>query len=315
MDRIRIDALDRDVSRVALGTWSMGGWKWAGADRDAARATIHRALDVGIDIIDTAPVYGFGLSEEVIGEVLAERGGRDEIVIASKLGLIYDDRREPWRDSSPASIRREVEASLARLQTDYIDIYQVHWPDAAVPFEDTAEELERLRSEGLVRAIGVCNYSIGEMVAFEAGGHLDTAQFRYNIFERGVEDDVLPYVHDLGLTTFAYSPLARGLLSGTMTADLERTDEAHRADMFHGELFAKHLAAVARLDEFARREYGRRVIQLAIRWLLDSPGISIALWGARRPGQLDAVADVSGFSIDAGARAEIDRICAQEIGS
>lgn len=314
MERTRIDALDRDVSRVALGTWSMGGWKWGGTDRDAARATIHRALDLGIDVIDTAPVYGFGLSEELLGEVLAERGGRDDVVIATKAGFVFDDRHEPWRDSSPASIRREVEASLQRLKTDFIDICQVHWPDSNVPFEETAAELERLRAEGLVRAIGVCNYSIAEMVAFESGGRVDTAQFRYNVFERDVEGDVLPYVRDLGLTTFAYSPLARGLLTGTMTPDRERTDEAHRAEMFHGASLGRHLSAVARLDEFAQREYGRRVIHLAIRWVLDQPGMSIALWGARRPEQLAELDAVSGFAIDAEACESIDRILSEELG-
>lgn len=314
MDRIRIPALDRAVSRIALGTWSMGGWMWGGSDQGAARATIERALDEGIDIIDTAPVYGFGLSEELVGEVLAARGCRDDVVIATKCGFVWDERHEPWRDSRPATIRRDVEASLRRLRTDVIDICQVHWPDKEVPFDETAAELERLRSEGLIKAIGVCNYSVPEMVAFEAGGRLDASQFRYNLFERAVEVDVLPYAHDHGLTTFAYSPLARGLLTGTMTAGHESTDPARRNGMFHGLSYRRHLAAVARLDAFAQAEYGRSVVHLAIRWLLDQPGLSIALWGARRPEQLEPVAGISGFAIDADACVEIDRILAEELG-
>lgn len=314
MDRVRIPALGRDVSRIALGTWSMGGWMWGGADRDAAKATIERALDAGIDIIDTAPVYGFGLSEELIGEVLAQRGTRDDVVIATKLGLSWDSRHEPWRDSSPGRIREEVVASLARLRTDRIDLYQVHWPDPATPIEETAEELQLLVDEGLVRAVGVCNYSADQMASFGTSGQLDASQFRYNLFERAPEAETLPFCRDRGLATLAYSPLARGLLTGAMRRGREASDQARRGDMFHGDSFARHLSAVKRLDAFAQEQYGRRVIHLAIRWLLDQPGLTIALWGARRPEQLDATGGVEGFSLDASSMAEIDRILAEEIG-
>lgn len=315
MERVWLPALSRDVSWVALGTWSMGGWMWGGADKDAARATIERALDAGIDIIDTAPVYGFGLSEELLGDVLDKRGTRGEVVIATKLGLSWDSRHEPWRDSSPGRIREEVVASLSRLRTDYIDLYQVHWPDPNVELEQTAAELRMLVDEGLVRAIGVCNYSADQMQEFCAGGRLDASQFRYNLFERAVEDDVLPFCRGRGLATLAYSPLARGLLSGKMTRSHEATDQARRGDMFHGESYARHLSAVKRLDAFAQEQYGRRVIHLAIRWLLDQPGLTIALWGARKPEQIDAAEGVEGFALDASAMAEIDRILAEELGA
>ena len=313
MERIWLPSLGRDVSRVALGTWSLGGWMWGGADEQDARATIEGALDVGVNIIDTAPVYGFGLSETLVGDVLAKRGARADVVIATKLGLSWDDAHETRRDSSPARIREEVQASLRRLQTDYIDIYQVHWPDPAVPLEETSAALTALRDEGLVRAIGVCNYSAGEMGTFARGGRLDASQFRYNIFERMPEEEVLPFCRDAGLTTFAYSPLARGLLTGAMTADHESSDEARRGEMFHGDSYRRHLTVVARLDEFARREFGRGVIHLAIRWLLDQPGLTIALWGARKPSQLAAMGGVEGFSLGEDAMAEVDRICAGEL--
>ncbi len=315
MERVWLPALGRDVSRVALGTWSMGGWMWGGADKDAARATIERALDTGIDIIDTAPAYGFGLSEELLGEVLDKRGTRSEVVIATKLGLSWDSRHEPWRDSSPGRIREEVMASLARLRTDYIDLYQVHWPDPNVSLDQTAAELGMLVDEGLVRAIGVCNYSSDQMQEFCAGGRLDASQFRYNLFERAAEEDVLPFCRARGLMTLAYSPIARGLLSGTMTQGHEATDKARRGDMFHGESYVRHLAAVKRLDTFAQEAYGRRVIHLAIRWLLDQPGLTIALWGARKPEQIDDAGGVGGFTLDASAMAEIDRILAEELGA
>lgn len=314
MERIWLPALGRDVSRIALGTWSMGGWMWGGADNASARATIASALDSGIDVIDTAPVYGFGLSEELVGEVLAERGAREDVVIATKLGMSWDDTHTPWRDSSVKRIREEVHASLRRLQTDYIDLYQVHWPDAKVPLEETSSALTALVEEGLVRAIGVCNYSVPEMQTFARGGRLDASQFRYNLFERAPEADTLPFCRERGLATLAYSPLARGLLTGAMTAEHEATDEARRGEMFHGESFGRHLAVVASLDEFAQREYGRRVIHLAIRWLLDRPGMTIALWGARKPEQLEAVAGVGGFSLDDAAMSAIDAIVEAGLG-
>lgn len=292
----------------------MGGWMWGGADEVAARQTIECALDAGVDIIDTAPAYGFGLSEELVGSVIAERGVRSEVVIATKLGLSWDSRHEPWRDSSAERIREEVVASLARLRTDYIDLYQVHWPDMNVPFEETAAELGMLVDEGLVRAVGVCNYSVEQMDEFCGGGRLDSAQFRYNIFERAVEESVLPYCRDRGLITFAYSPLARGLLTGAMRKSHESKDPARRAEMFHGDDFARHLSAVKRLDAFARESWGRGVIHLAIRWLLDQPGLTIALWGARKPAQVEAMSGVAGFSLDSAAMAEIDRILSEELG-
>jgi len=314
MERIWLPSLGRDVSRVALGTWSMGAAAWGDADEQSARATIEGALDAGVDVIDTAPVYGFGLSEELVGDVLAKRGTRSDVVIATKLGLSWDESRETHRDSSPGRIRQEVEASLRRLQTDYIDLYQVHWPDPDIPLEETSAALTALRDAGLVRSVGVCNYSTEQMETFARGGRLDASQFRYNIFERMPEAAVLPYCRDRGLATLAYSPIARGLLSGAMTADHEPTDEARRAEMFHGESFRRHLNAVASLDDFAQREFGRRVIHLAIRWLLDQPGLTIALWGARRPDQLHAMAGVEGFALDAAAMREIDSIVAAEVG-
>jgi aryl-alcohol dehydrogenase-like predicted oxidoreductase len=264
---------------------------------------------MGIDVIDTAPVYGFGLSERMVGDELEALGVRDRVVIATKCGLVWDERQEPWRDSSPASIRREVEASLERLKTTWIDLYQVHWPDERTPFEETAAALQQLVDEGLVRAVGVCNYSIEQMERFVQGGRLDATQFRYNAFETA-NRPVLEHARGRGLLAMAYSPLARGLLTGAMRPEREPTDAARRAPMYHGELYQRHLAAVERLDRLAHTRYGRRVIHLAVRWVLDQPGMSLVLWGARRPEQLDAVDGVWGFSLDDEAFREIEAITA-----
>lgn len=310
MERTTLPWSGQTVCRVALGTWSMGGWMWAGADERAARETIARALEMGIDFIDTAPVYGFGLSERMLGEELQALGVRDRVVIATKCGLVWDDRQKPWRDSSPASIRQEVESSLERLKTTWIDLYQVHWPDEDTPFEETAAVLKELVDEGLVRAVGVCNYSIEQAERFARGGRLDATQFRYNVFETA-NRPVLQHARSRGLIAMAYSPLARGLLTGAMRSEREPTDAARRAPMYHGEPYLRHLAAVERLDRLAQRRYGRHVIHLAIRWLLDQPGMSLVLWGARRSEQLDAVDDVWGFTLDEEDFHEIEAIRAE----
>ncbi|MCX8007398.1 MAG: aldo/keto reductase [Coriobacteriia bacterium] len=307
VEQLQIGSVGRSVCRIGLGTWSMGGWMWGGADERSARATIERALEMGIDLIDTAPVYGFGLSERLVGEVVESLGVRDAVVIATKCGLVWDDRQEPWRDSSAASIRREVQQSLDRLRTSWIDLYQVHWPDEATPFEETAAALQDLVDEGLVKAVGVCNYSAEQMERFARAVRLDATQFRYNIFERANED-LREYARRRGLFAMAYSPLARGLLTGAMRADREPSDPARRAPMYHGEQYRRHLAAVEALDDLAQRRYGRRVIHLAVRWLLDRPGISAVLWGARKPEQLDQVEGVWGFEVEEPDFAAIDAI-------
>lgn len=314
MERVAIDVLGRTACRVGLGTWSMGGWMWGGADERSARATIERAIEMGIDFIDTAPVYGFGLSERLLGEALESLGVREKVVIATKCGLVWDERQEPWRDSSPASIRRDIEASLRRLKTTWIDLYQVHWPDEATPLEETAGALQALVDEGLVKAVGVCNYSVEQADRFMAAGRLDAVQSRFNLFERG-NASVFRHAHDRGLLTMAYSPLARGLLTGAMRPDVEPSDPARRAPMYHGELYRRHLAAVQRLDGWSTERHGRRVVHLAARWLLDQPCVSVVLWGARKPDQLDAIDGLWGFALDERDFQQVDAILDEELGS
>ncbi|MEJ2655306.1 MAG: aldo/keto reductase, partial [Acidihalobacter sp.] len=185
MEYVRLQHADLTVPRIGLGTWAIGGWMWGGTDEQQAIDTIVSALERGISLIDTAPVYGFGRSEEIVGKALAAFGRRDEVVLATKLGLAWDDQGKVRRDSSPARIRQEIEDSLRRLGTDHIDLYQVHWPDGAVPFEETARALEDLQREGKIRALGVSNYSPEQMDAFRDAAPLATDQPPYNLFERG----------------------------------------------------------------------------------------------------------------------------------
>ncbi|HKL88670.1 MAG TPA: aldo/keto reductase [Salinibacter sp.] len=302
-----------EASRVGLGTWAIGGWMWGGTDERNAIDTILSALDRGITLIDTAPVYGFGQSEELVGKALDEADRREDVVLATKVGLDWNDDT-PYRRATPERIRDEITDSLERLQTDYIDLYQVHWPDPLVPADETARALRELRDEGLIRAIGVSNFQPTQMDTFRRAAPLDANQPPYNLFERGIEDGVLPYCQNEDIALLTYGALCRGLLSGKMTADrsFEGDDLRNTDPKFQAPRFEQYLAAVDRLDQFAQERYDRRVIHLAVRWILDQ-GVDVALWGARRPDQLDAVEQVSGWSLTDDDLDEIDRILDETI--
>jgi aryl-alcohol dehydrogenase-like predicted oxidoreductase len=313
MDLAGIPGTSLEVSRVAIGTWAIGGWMWGGTDEAESIATIRAAVEHGINVIDTAPAYGFGRSEEIVGKALAEGNLRSRVRIATKVGLEWEGRRV-FRNASRARILEEVEASLRRLRTDQIDIYQVHWPDPLVTIEETAEAMHTLFEQGKIRAIGVSNFSVGQMERFRSVAPLHVVQPPYNLFERGIERDILPYCRKHKIATFGYGALCRGLLSGRMRADSKfEGDDLRRTDpKFQQPRFAQYLAAVEQLDRFAQQRFGKRVIHLAIRWMLDQ-GITAALWGARHPGQLQPVDEVSGWWLDAPAKAEIDRILSATI--
>jgi aryl-alcohol dehydrogenase-like predicted oxidoreductase len=313
METIEIGASGLRASRIALGTWAIGGWMWGGnTDLDESIRTIRSAIERGITLIDTAPVYGFGRSEEIVGMALAE-GLRDRAVIATKVGLEWRDGKV-WRNSSPARIRKEVEESLRRLRTDYIDLYQVHWPDPRVPIKETAGALVRLLKEGKIRAIGVSNYSPAQMAEFRQVAPIHSVQPPYNLFEREAEGDVLPYAAQHDLAVLCYGALCRGLLTGTITSATEfKGDDLRRNDpKFQEPRFSQYLAAVASLDRYARLRYGLGVLALAVRWVLDQ-GDTIALWGARRAAQLDPVEDTMGWQLDDQAKKRIDEILLQTV--
>jgi len=300
------------LSPVAIGTWAIGGWMWGGSDEAESIATIRAALEHGINIIDTAPVYGFGRSEEIVGKAIVESQLRSNVVIATKTGLQWEGGRVA-RNASRARIVREVEDSLRRLKTDYIDVYQVHWPDPLITIEETADAMHQLFARGKIRAIGVSNFSVVQMERFRRVAPLHVLQPPYNLFERGIEADLLPYCRENNIATLGYGALCRGLLSGRMRADtVFDGDDLRRTDpKFVAPRFAQYLAAVDKLDRLAQR-FGKRVIHLAVRWMLDQ-GITTALWGARHPGQLQPVAEVTGWSLDASAKAEIDQILRETV--
>ena len=301
------------VSRIALGTWAMGGWMWGGTDIKASIATVHAALERGINLIDTAPAYGFGFAEEIVGRALRGAIARSHVVIATKAGLEWRGT-EVYRNASGERILREVEDSLRRLRTDYIDIYQVHWPDPLVPIWETAEAMRSLYESGKIRCIGVSNFTVEQLQDFRQVAPLHIVQPPYNLFERGIEADLLPYCGRHGVVTFGYSALCRGLLTGRMWPDTTFPEGDLRwiDPKFQKPRFGQYLEAVRQLDDLARTKFHRRVLHLAVRWVLDR-GCSVGLWGARRPEQLFPVDEVLGWSIDAATMAQIDRILSTTI--
>jgi aryl-alcohol dehydrogenase-like predicted oxidoreductase len=313
MEQISIGTSALKTSRIGLGTWAIGGWQWGGTSEAASIATIRAAVERGVTLIDTAPVYGFGRSEEIVGKALAEGGLRGRVQIATKVGLAWRDE-VIYRDSRPPRLRREIEDSLRRLRTDVIDLYQVHWPDFETPLAETARVLEDLHREGKIRAIGVSNFSPARIDAFRAVAPIAAVQPPYNLFEREIEADVLPYARRTALTVVSYGVLCRGLLSGRMSAATKfEGDDLRKVDpKFQGARFHQYLAAVDALGKLARERFGKSVLALAVRWVLDQ-GPTIALWGARRPEQLDPLEQVEGWHIDEASRGEIDAILARTI--
>ena len=274
------------IPEIGLGTWNYNG----------GVQPLRAGIKQGANLVDTAEGYH---TEDIVGE--AVKNINDEVIIATKVSgrnLAYDD------------VLRSAEQSLVKLGKDKIDLYQIHWPDPLVPVEETAAVLRDLYDEDVIRAIGVSNFSPAQMDTFQETAPLHTNQPPYNLFERAIEDDVLPYCqqHDVKLIT--YSALCRGLLTGKMTSDYTFDEDDHRSSVdpkFQPPRFAQYVDAVNRLDRFAQKNYGKRVIHLAARWILDQ-GVDVALWGARTPDQLDAAEAIDGWTIDAEAKAEIDRI-------
>jgi len=311
MEFAEIAGTSLKASRIAIGTWAIGGWMWGGTDERQSIGAIRAALDHGINVVDTAPVYGFGRSEEILGKAI--RGVRSDVIVATKVGLEWKDGKV-FRNVSPRRIFQEVEDSLRRLQTDYIDVYQVHWPDPLVSVDTTAEAMLTLLRQGKIRAIGVSNFSAEQIRQFRRVAPLHVVQPPYNLFERGIEADVLPYCRREGIATFAYGALCRGLLSGNFRpASSFAGDDLRKVDpKFQSPRFEHYLAAVQALDGFAARRYGKRVLALAVRWILDQ-GVTVALWGGRRADQIASVDEVLGWQLSPAAKAEIDRILGETI--
>lgn len=311
LEYTKIPGINVKPTRIGLGTWAIGGWMWGGTDEQKSIDTIHSALDKGITFIDTAPAYGFGLSEEIVGKAIEQYGNknREDLVIATKAGIEWNENEEVFRNASRERIFKEAEDSLERLRTDYIDVYQIHWPDPTVPIKETAEAMRQLYEEDKIKAIGVSNFSPKQMDEFREIAPIHTCQPPYNLFERQIEDDVLPYCQENDIVLLTYGALCRGLLTGKMKPDTQFTgDDLRKVDpKFQSPRYLQYLEAVEKLDEFAR-EYDKRVLHLAVRWVLDRIEDGIALWGARKPEQVDPVDEVVGWKLEQDAMQQINSI-------
>jgi aryl-alcohol dehydrogenase-like predicted oxidoreductase len=305
------------VSKISYGTWQFGG-DWGRVETsqwEAGKATVQKALELGINFFDTAQAYGFGLAERMLGESLQPylKGLREDIVLATKGGLRMEGDKL-LRDASVRWIRQGVEQSLRNLGVDYIDLYQVHWPDPNTPIEETASTLDQLVHEGKIRYVGVSNYNVEQMKAFEKTRKLDALQPPYSLFRRDIEQDILPYTREHGIGVLVYGPLAHGLLAGSFTpqttfkADYWRS----KSEIFHGELFQRNLAVVEHLKRLAEQE-GMTVAQLAIAWVLAQPAVDVAIVGARSPEQLEQTAPAGEIHLRQATLREIERIMREAV--
>ncbi len=284
------------LSEIGFGAWAIGGpWEygWGPVDDRESIKAIHRAIDLGINWIDTAAVYGLGHSEEVVAKAL--KGKRREIFIATKCGMIWDTKGHVTIHTSANSIRKEIEASLRRLATDYIDLYQIHWPDPETPVEESWSTLIRLKEEGKVRYIGVCNYDVPLLKKCNAIAPLQSLQPPYSLLRRQIEDEILPYCLKNEIGVIAYSPLQSGLLTGNFDIKRLAPDDWRRKNKYFQEPYlSKALSLVEKLKPIAAK-YNQTIGQLAVAWVLNHPAVTSAIVGARRVEQVEENVGASEF--------------------
>jgi aryl-alcohol dehydrogenase-like predicted oxidoreductase len=290
---------DLQVSKITFGAWAIGGWMWGGAEEKDAIEAIHASIDGGATSIDTAAVYGYGRSEELVGKAI--KGKRDKVQVLTKYGLRWDStegehffdwsddengEKNIYRNARKQSIIHECENSLRRLQTDYIDLYQCHWRDPSTPVEETMEAMNQLLKEGKIRAAGVSNFTPADMEAASKVCPLASDQPPYSMIVRDIEKDVVPYCIEQNIALIVYSPLQRGLLTGKFKPDVQFKDGDHRANQAHfqPENIKRVNAFLAKIKPIADA-HGASLGQLVLAWTVAQPGITAALVGARDAAQ------------------------------
>lgn len=284
-NKITLGKTNLQVLPLGLGANAVGGHNlFPGLNDETGRNIVRSALDHGINFIDSAFIYGPGRSEELIGEVLKERGVRDNVVIATKGAHVITGDKITL-DNSPAFLRQSVEDSLKRLQTDYIDLYYIHFPDENTPKDEAVGELKKLKDEGKIRAIGVSNFSIDQLKEANKDGHVDVLQSHYNLLHRDAEQDLLPYTQEHGISFVPYFPLASGLLGGKYKQGDTFSDIRKNDPLFQGETFAKNLEKVDKVRQIANAK-GVEVAHVVLAWYLTVPSIDVLIPGAKRPEQI-----------------------------
>ena len=283
-----------DASAIGLGTWAIGGWMWGGTDERQSIAAIQASLDEGVSLIDTAPAYGKGLAEEIVGRAI--RGRRDKVVLATKCGLVWHttkgnhffdyDGKPVHRHLGADSITYELEQSLKRLGTDHVDLYITHWQDPTTPISETMETLRTLKQQGKIRAIGASNLSPENLDSYVAAGGLDAAQEEYSMVKRGIETTLLPTSRKHGVSMLSYSSLALGLLSGRIGPDrVFDGDDLRRENPRFSSANRRKVEALMRDIAPVVQAHDATPAQIVIAWTLQQPGITFALCGARNPDQ------------------------------
>ncbi len=298
-----------EVSAISLGKWAMGATveTWGHVDDRESIAAIHQALDAGINLIDTAPIYGLGHSEEIVGKAIS--GRRDEVILATKCGLLFpkSSNELPQRCLKPESIQRECESSLRRLRTDYIDLYQCHWPDPDTPIRETMEALRLLIEQDKIRAIGLSNYGCEKIAAAREFGPIHSLQPPFSMVQPRTAEEILPFCHDHGIAVLPYSPLGKGLLTGKFDENSELTGIRARDPEFLGSRFKANLRVVDGLKEIAMN-YDKTVAQLAINWAVHYPGVTSPIVGAKRPSQVIENVGGVGWTIEEPDMAKIGKL-------
>ena len=305
----KLGETDLEVSRVCFGTWQTGG-DWGAVEEREAMAAARRALELGVNFFDTAQGYGWGESERLLGKSLelGTASRREEVVIATKGGL-RKDGDDVLRDSNRTWLRKGVEQSLRALGTDYVDLYQVHWPDGDTPFEETGAALAELVDEGKARYVGVSNFNVEEMEELGRTRRVDSLQPPYHLFRRDIEDEILPYCREHGIGVLVYGPLAHGLLTGKFDSgtEFDSDDWRGQSSVFQGEELEGNLQIVKELGRYAA-EHGRTVAQLAIAWTLANAGVHVAIVGARRPDQIEGTVPAADIDLSSDDLRDVEEI-------
>jgi aryl-alcohol dehydrogenase-like predicted oxidoreductase len=296
------------VSAIGFGCWELGG-QYGHYEESEVIDAVQRALDLGVNCFDTAEGYGFGRSEALLARALGSR--RSDVILVTKFGIYQQDGR--WhRDSTRAQALAAIERSLKFLNTDYVDVYLIHWPDRQTPFEEPMRALEEIVQSGKARFVGVSNFKADEVAMCMATRRVDVGQYGYHLFDRRMEREVFPYCREQGIGMMAYGSLAHGLLTGAFTPqttfaenDWRRGGRAFGLSLFTPENFLKHLAVVEELKEIAAQR-GKTVLDLALRWVLANPVVSTALVGFRKPAEVDGMLGALDWSLSDQEMAAID---------
>ncbi len=314
MEYRKLGSSDLNVSVIGFGAWGIGGAPfWSSEGDNMSVKSIQKAYDNGINFFDTAPVYGFGLSEQLIGKAL--KPVRDKVILATKCGLRWEKEQlgSISKNATRESILEEIDQSLERLDTDYIDLYQVHWPDGKTPHEETMKTLLEIQKQGKIRHIGVSNYSVEQMQACLKVGPLVSLQPEYSLLQRSIEKETVPFclIHDIGI--IAYSPLASGVLTGKYDRNTKFKDWRSKGiiGQFTGEAFVKNIGKVERLKTIAESEK-KTCGEMAVNWVIHQPGVASALVGVKNDRQVEENLKSIGWQTNATVQGQINEIFSVE---